>query len=228
MPGFWPQPSKALILSWLTLPSGLLKDHFQFSCSSLHFSHLFCRDSLLTVPLLPLSGQCLCVPQQPDTLSRLKIRILGAELHLWSAPPPWGQQCDTPALREVSLLPLQQLTDIFCFSDVPKIKPSRGCGEQLPGQRSCWARHSGEKQPSPSGKCRAQPRGAAAPERAALPWLIPGSLPGRGMQRGCAGCSHACPGPCLPFPSLPTPGEPRELGSDPPLQTCGPFSLCLV
>lgn len=127
---------------------------------------------------------------------------------LWSAPPPWRQQSATSQLFgrcHSSLCSRSQSfsVSVMCLkSNLPMAVGSSCLG------RNYWARHSEEEQPSPSGKCRAQPTGAAAPWRAALPWLHPGSLPGRG-------CSEAVPDaltpagavPSLPFPPPGSPGS---------------------
>lgn len=142
---------------------------------------------------------------------------------LWSAPPPWGQQNVTPLLFRRCHTSLCSRSQSFSVSAMClKSNLPMAVGSSCLG-RSCWARHSGEKQPSPSGKCRAQPTGAAAPWRAALPWLIPG-------------CSVAVPDaltpagavPSLPFPPPGSPGSRAPTHLTLPLQTYGPFSLCLL
>lgn len=129
------------------------------------------------------------------------------------------------------------MTPQLYFSDMPKTNPPRGSRQQLPGQELVGL---GTPERSSPALLAIEEPGPGVPQLlgarllpwgAALPWLIPGSIPA-GIPLDAAWLCRMLsrlPGPCLPFPPPGSPGSraPTHL-TRPPLQTYGAFSLCLV
>lgn len=113
------------------------------------------------------------------------------------------------------------MTPQLYFSDVPKTKPPRGSRQQLPGQELVGL---GTPERSSPALLAIEEPGPGVPQ---APWSLSAALgsssaladPRKHPGRHPSGCSVALPDALTPagaVPSLPTPGEPREPGSDPP------------